>query len=145
MKKFTFVLFAILVLSGCAKQFVGTSVSMTSPYVCPTPSFPAECRIEAFKELIPYFNITKQGSSGIYLIEGYLDPTEGSMQSFDHIVPAKTTFKMIFINDSEVFDTEIFSSLDTSIDKKITFKFTYDSKGIEIEAVSFTYKLYVEG
>ncbi len=146
MKKLIFTFFIVaVVISGCKKQFVGEYFNMSSSWVCRTSSFPAECRINYFSELVPEFTITKLNNDGLYQVEGSLDPTQGSMRTFDHIVPAQSTFKLLFINNSRVFDSKIINTLDTDLGRKLHFKMKYNSKGVDIEAVSYTYRVSIEG
>lgn len=146
MKKLISVLFIVAVaLVGCKKQYIGEYASMTAPGVCPTPSFPAECRLDYFGNLIPDFYITKINDNGLYLIEGNLDPRQGSLKSWSHIIPERSTFKILFINSNRIFDTKMFTPVETDVGRKLNFKFKYDSKGTVIEGVSFTYNLSVVG
>lgn len=143
--RYAIIAVCLLMLSGCAKPYVGNPISVYSSSVCLTPMFPDECRIESLSNFIPEFTISEADSEGNHHIEGTFDPTQGELKSWSHIVPSDSMIWMLFINDEEVFDTKIISLINTDVQSKLKFKFKYNPKGIEIEGVTITYKLALEG
>lgn len=143
--RFAIIALCLLMLSGCVKPYVGKSVSMSNPIVCLTPSFPTECYLEVYEDMIPEFTITKLDDKGNYFIEGTFDPTKGSAKSFTHLSTINSTFRILFINNGKIFDSKVINVIHIDLDHKLPFNLKYNSKGETIEGVSIAYNISVVG
>ncbi len=144
--RFTLSFISLMLLGGCGKPYVGRTINPEHPSICQVTELPAECNIEFFEDLTPYVKITEIDPKGIYLVEGYFDPTQGDYKSWAHIEYGQSEFRMLFILDGTIIDNKSLSIIGRSEDigKKFHFKFIYDAD-LPFDAITFTYKLLMRG
>lgn len=129
-------------LFGCGKPFVGLKVNPYDRAFCRIYSLPAECTIHSFKDMIPHVTITQLNGEGDYLIDGYFDPTKGSIRSFRNIMTHQSEFRMIFVNNNTIVDNKSISMRETDLSGMLRFSFEYHSD-VSIDAVAFNINIVV--
>lgn len=108
MKRFYALLVILLIIagitSGCGKRFVGQSVNYGWDGWCRYYGGEKHCTVHS-GALIFDFDIMEGLNTGEYIVDGYIDPTQGNAKSFDHIMEGSgTSFSLIIANDSYVVD-----------------------------------------
>ena len=140
---YALIIIAIFVLSGCSKPYVGMTVNYDSKGICRVTGFPSECAIND-ESFVVYIKINKLDDNGNYRIEGYFDPTSGSLKSWDNLVRQKSRFTMIFASNNVIFDNKVLPIRGMDMGQKFTFDFEYHTE-LSIDAVTFTYNILVSG
>lgn len=143
LNKFILIVFATS-LFGCGKPYVGNKVNTDQSLFCNIKSFPAECTITVYEHFIPHVKISKIDDDGNYKIEGYFDPTEGSLKSWGSLLTHQSNFRMIFVSNDIIVDNKNISVQGTDLGHKLTFSFEYHSEH-SIDAVAFTYNIQARG
>ena len=154
MTKRGFVGAAVLILcasmmSSCAKRYVGESISYSWNGWCHYAEYfssgKKHCTVES-GALVFDFDISKGEKRGEYLIEGTIDPTQGELKSWGHIVDSGTKFNLIVVNAGYVVDNISFRprSATGNLGQTMSFKIQLtEPEGFD--AVSFYWKMRMRG
>ena len=139
------ILCASLMLS-CGKRYVGHSVDYRWDGWCKYSGGEKHCTASRGPLIFDY-DIMEGPNKGEYVIDGYIDPTQGEVKSFDHLMEGSGThFSCIIANDGFVVDNLGFrpNTAYGSLGRRIPFRIEFvRSEGFD--AVTFAYKIRVRG
>ena len=150
MKRF-FALSVILMIiagitSGCGKRYVGTSVNYSWDGWCMYYGGEKHCTVST-GALIFDFDIVEGPNTGEYIIDGYIDPTQGAVKSWSTISEGSGThFSLIIANDGFVVDNLGFrpkTAYGNLVDQ-IPFRIEF-TRPEGFDAVAFSWKMRVRG
>ena len=135
--------------SGCGKKYVGETVNYNWEGWCVYSeghnSGEKHCTVPS-GGLIFDFTIAKGEVEHEYIIEGYLDPTQGDVKSWDRMIPEKSRFNMIVANDGVIIDNVSFRPMSAygGLSSRMPFAIQYNSPE-GFDAVCFYWNMYVRG
>ena len=148
MRKLIIVLITLLCLSimiSCGKRYVGYKIDHSSPAWCQYAN--GEKRYtKDIGGLVFDFSIKEGQGDGEYIIDGFIDPTQGKVKSWDRMIPEKSRFSMLVANDGVIVDNVAFRPITPygGLSSKIPFTIKYISPE-GFDAVTFDWNLYVRG
>lgn len=150
MKRFSALLVILMVIagitSGCGKRFVGQSVNYGWDGWCRYYGGEKHCTVSS-GDLLFDFDIMEGPNNGEYIIDGYVDPSQGQLKSWGHIMEGSgTRFNLIIANDSYVVDNLSFRprTVDGNLGSKIPFRIEF-TRPEGFDAVTFVWKMMVRG
>ena len=134
------------IISGCGKRYVGQSVNYDWDGWCKYYGGKKHCTVTS-GALVFDFDIMEGPNSGEYVIDGYIDPTQGEVKSFDHIMEGSGThFSVIIANDGFVVDNLSFrpKSAYSNLGRMIPFRIEF-VRHEGFDAATFSWKMRVRG
>ena len=152
MRRTIIVLIAVLgicLIPGCGKRYVGDSVNYSWEGWCQYAEYynynEKHCRVPS-GPLIFDFTITKGDMEHEYKFEGYIDPTQGDVKSWDQMVEGKSFFHMLVANDGVIVDNVSFRPRTAygGLGREMPFTINYiNSEGFD--AVCFYWSMVIRG
>lgn len=144
----SFAAFCCLAVFSCQKRYVGQRVNPTGGDWCVYAendnNGEKHCTIER-GALIFDVTIRRGEKNGEYIIEGFIDPTQGEIKSWDRMSD-KSRFSMIVVHDGMVIDNVGFRAKTVfgGIGTQWPFRIDYmQPEGID--AVTFSYNIQIRG
>jgi hypothetical protein len=136
-------------VAGCGKRYVGQQVNYNWEGWCLYRDYlddgQKHCRISS-GDLIFDFTITKTEKDNEYRIEGHIDPSQGAVKSWDHMVASGTHFTMVVAHEGVVIDTIAFRprSAYGELGQDIPFTIRFlQPEGFD--AVAFVWRMVMRG
>ena len=150
MKRF-FALSVILMIfagitSGCGKRYVGRKINYKWDGWCMYYGGEKHCMVSD-GALIFDFDIMEGPNNGEYVIDGFIDPTQGEVKSYDYMVEGSGThFSLIIANDGFIVDNLSFRPKTAygNLGGKIPFRIEF-TRPEGFDAVTFSWKMSVRG
>ena len=136
-------------ISGCTKRYVGKPVNYNwegwCVYTANDNNGEKHCRVPS-GALIFDLTITKSDVQHEYIIDGFVDPTQGAVKSWDRMVGEKSRFNMVVANDGVIVDNVSFRPRTAygGLGSKMPFTIKYTSAE-GFDAVSFYWSMTIRG
>jgi hypothetical protein len=136
-------------MSGCGKRFVGQSVDYSWEGWCQYAAYfnngEKHCTLTS-GPLIFDFDISKGENEGEYLIDGYIDPTQGELTNFSQMDAIGTSFNLIVAHAGYVVDSIGFRPQNYmgNFGQKMPFRIHLQQPN-GFDAVTFAWKMRAHG
>lgn len=136
-------------VSGCSKRFVGQPINYNWEgwclYDADLNAGEKHCRLPS-GALIFDFTITRSENENDYLIDGHIDPTQGEIKSWGHMMDTGTRFSVVVANDGYVIDTISFRPVSAygGLGNKLPFNIRFTNPE-GFDAVAFVWKMSIRG
>lgn len=144
--------FCALVLVSCGKRYVGQEIGYPADEWCDYHSgyYPAfgegkQCILNT-PHMVFDFIIKKGEAEQDYVIEGFIDFSQGNIKSFDRLMDGPSRFFMLVGRGNRVIDNVSFRprTIFGDIQKRIPFRIEYHSDE-GFDKVTFGYAISVSG
>ena len=139
------VLICLTFIISCGKRYVGYRINEASPIWCHYLNGENHYTRE-LGGLVFEFAIRKGEADGEYIIEGYIDPTQGRIKSWDQFVESQSFFSMVVADNGVIVDNVSFRprSAYGGLNRKMPFKITYN-RPEGFDAVTFDWRMLIRG
>ena len=142
----------ILVLISCGKRFVGEQIEYPAEAWCEYypgyyPAFgEGKHCVLTTAHLIFDFIIKKGDAEGDFVIQGFIDATQGNLKSFNYIIEGRSRFFMLVGKVDKIVDNVSFrpKTLWSDLQNKMPFRIDYHSDE-GFDKVTFGYDLSISG
>ena len=149
--KLLLIVFLVPVMAGCVKPCVGRTVhTRGNPYWCYRPGgspsgegLPFESCVLKDEWFEFTFTVRAGEKAGEYVVEGFVDGTQGGAKSWSHLVPRDSRFSLLVARDDVIVDNVCFHPQGDSLSRKLPFRATIT--GGPFDALTVDWKVSVRG